>query len=123
MFVFCSLVLIYSGTFFYPRWQHGGSEAQISWDAGGYYWYLPSVFIYHDLTGQQFHQEILDEYRPTPPDDFQYAFQLEENGSYIVRYTMGTALLETPFFIMAHAIAKPLGYPNDGFSFPYQLMI
>jgi len=122
-FVLCSLVLIYSGTFFYPRWQHGGSEAQISWDAGGYYWYLPSVFIYHDLRGQQFHQEILDEYRPTPPDDFQYAFQMEENGNYIVRYTMGTALLEAPFFIIAHAIAKPLGYPNDGFSFPYQLMI
>lgn len=122
-FIICSLLLIYAGSFFYPRWnQESGGERQLSYDAGGYYWYLPSVFIYHDIKGQKFHQEILDKYQPVPPNDFQYAIP-QPNGNYVVRYTMGTALMELPYFLVAHIIAKPLGYPADGFSLPYQFCI
>jgi hypothetical protein len=117
------LFLILSGTVFYPRWNHGGGEAQLSWDAGGYYWYLPSAFIYHDLKGQTFKDSILEKYAPTPPNDFQYASQPDKGRSYVMKYTMGTALLESPFFFVAHLTAKPLGYPADGFSVPYQFMI
>ncbi|WP_118974084.1 hypothetical protein [Taibaiella koreensis] len=121
-FLLCAVLIAYSGSFFYPRWKKGGGEAQLSWDAGGYYWYLPSVFIYHDLRGQHFKDSILNKYQPTPPDDFQYGFW-QPSGNYVIRYTMGTAILEAPWFFIAHALARPLGYPADGFSLPYQFMI
>lgn len=119
----CVILLIFSGSVFYPRWENGGGEAQLSWDAGGYYWYLPSAFIYHDLKGQHFKDSILEKYTPIPPNDFQYAFKTDSTSNYIVRYTMGTAILEAVPFFIAHKIAKPLGYPDDGFSKPYQFMI
>lgn len=118
----CAILLIISGSFFYPRWKNQSTEAQLSWDAGGYYWYLPSAFIYHDLKGQHFKDSILHQYSPTPPEDFQYGYQ-HSSGNYVIRYTLGTALLEAPFFFIAHIVAKPLGYPADGFSRPYQFMI
>lgn len=121
-FLICALLLVYSGTFFYPRWQQTRGEAQLSWDAGGYYWYLPTLFIYKDLKEQNFKDQLLEKYYPTPPDDFQYAYRHAASGNYVIRYTMGTAILEAPFFFIAHALAVPLGYPADGFSLPYQFM-
>lgn len=41
----------------------------------------------------------------------------------MLRYTVGTALLELPAFALAHVLAPRLGYPADGFSAPYQFMI
>ncbi len=120
-FFLSAFLLIYSGSLFFPRWEQERSEAQISWDAGGYYWYLPSIFIYHDLKQQAFKDSIMQQYSPTP-DVFQYAYK-HESGNYVIRYTIGTAILEAPFFFIAHAIAKPLGFPADGFSKPYQFMI
>jgi hypothetical protein len=121
-FLICAILLACSGSLFYPRWQNGGGEAQLSWDAGGYYWYLPSVFVYHDLKHQSFKDSVLDNYAPTP-GDFQYAFKPKGSNDYVIRYTMGTAILESPAFFIAHIIAKRMGFPNDGFSKPYQLMI
>ena len=121
-FFLCSILMVVSGSLFYPRWQKGGGEAQLSWDAGGYYWYLPSTFIFHDLKGQSFKDSILQKYTPTPPNDFQYASEIDNSGTYVLKYTMGTALLESPGFFIAHTLAKPLGYDADGFSKPYQFM-
>lgn len=114
--------MAYAGSLFYPRWEKGGGEAQLSWDASGYYWYLPSVFIYHDLKGQAFKDSILQRYHPVPPEDFQQGFKLP-SGNYVMKYTAGMAIMELPFFAIAHLSAKPLGYAADGFSKPYQFMI
>lgn len=122
VFFFCTTLLLYCGTLFFPRWQNSQGEAQISWDAGGYYWYLPSAFIYHDIKGQGFHDSIMQKYQPSPPDNFNYAIK-DTSGNYVIRYTMGMAVMELPFFTIAHLSAKPLGYPADGFSRPYQFMI
>lgn len=122
LFFCCIVLLIVSGTFFYPRWQKDGSEAQISWDAGGYYWYLPAAFIYKDIKQQKFKDSILNKYAPLPPNDFQYAAKTE-NGNYVMKYTLGMAIMETPWFLIAHNIAQSLGYEPDGFSRPYQFMI
>lgn len=116
-------VLIIAGGFFNPRWQKSEGEALLSWEAGGYYWYLPSVFIYQDLKGQGFKDSILHKYQMTPAQDFQYGYKLNESGSYILRYPFGLAILELPYFFIAHIWAPMLGYPADGFSLPYQFMI
>src|SRR5256885_64181 len=49
----CILILSYilfRTAFMCPRWTFDGTNAVISWDIFGYYLYLPSYFIYDDLT-------------------------------------------------------------------------
>lgn len=116
------LVMFVASFWFYPRWKQGGSEAAISCDVSGYYWYLPSVFIYKDLAGQSFKDSILRKYAPTPNMDFQQGVPME-NGSYVMKYSSGMAVMYLPFFAAAHALARPLGFDADGFSAPYQFAI
>jgi hypothetical protein len=81
-------------------------------DMEGYYMYLPSVFIYGGFN----HEGIKDKdyLKPFPGTDRVFS-----------KYTCGVAILEFPFFIMAHALSKPLYYKPDGHSniYCYALMI
>ena len=120
-YVLCLLLMCYTSFFFYPRWKQHGAEAAIAWDVSGYYWYLPSVFIYHDLEHQGFKDSILKKYAPTG-DDFQQGMKLD-NGNYVMKYSSGMAVMFLPFFTVAHILTGPMGYPRDGFSAPYQLGI
>ncbi len=120
-YIFCLLLMCCTSFFFYPRWKQQGSEAAIAWDVSGYYWYLPSLFIYHDLEHQGFKDSILNKYGPTG-DDFQQGMKLD-NGNYVMKYSSGMAVMFLPFFTAAHLAAGALGYPRDGFSPPYQLGI
>ena len=117
------LFFVYLAFFYYPKWQKvGGSEAAISWDISGYYWYLPSFLIYEDAKGQRFAEDILAQYQPTGTE-FQQAFE-HESGNYVMKYPLGQALQFLPFFGVAHAVASASKtYPADGFSLPYQLAI
>lgn len=54
-------------------------------DAFGYYTYLPSTFIEHDVLHQWFAMRL-------------------ENGYHLNKYTCGVALMESPFYFIAHAI-------------------
>ena len=116
-----ALLILYVSFGFYPRWTKHGTEATLSYDASGYYWYLPSVFIYHDIKGQHFAKDILQKYQPSGTD-FQQAM-LTENGNYVLKYSSGLAVMFAPFFLAGHFIAGRLHYPQDGFSPPYQLSI
>lgn len=106
--------------FYYPKWEQERTEATISWDVAGYYWYLPSTFIYHDLKHQQFNQQILDKYGPVPDQILSFRY---DNGNLICKYSSGLSVQYLPFFLVANQLAKPLGYKQDGFSKPYQLAI
>jgi len=112
-------IMLWCTTVFYPRYKQPGSNATIAWDAAGYYWYLPSVFIYHDLADQAWADSLIREYQPGPPDISGFGFRAE-NGHVVMKYPAGMALVETPFFLIGHGLAKILGYPVDGFSRPYQ---
>ncbi len=120
-YVFCALLMCYASLFFYPRWKNTGTEATISWDVSGYYWYLPSIFIYEDLKHQSFKDNILQKYGPTNMD-FQQAVRLE-NGDYAMKYASGMAVMYLPFFTIANVLADPLDFQQDGFSRPYQFAI
>lgn len=106
-----------------PYWDTHNVLAILSWDSMGYYLYLPAHFIYHDLSHQAFITDILREYNPT--GSFYQAFQVPgaPAGQLVLKYTMGLALLETPFFWLGHWAAGWLGYRQDGFSAPYQVAI
>ncbi|HEU4471111.1 MAG TPA: hypothetical protein VFR58_08515 [Flavisolibacter sp.] len=115
------MLVLLTGVLYYPKWRQQGTEATISWDVSGYYFYLPSIFIYRDIKQLRFKDKILQEYRPTP--DFQQAFA-HRSGNYVMKYSSGQALLLSPFFFAAHAFVKIFsGFPADGFSYPYQLAI
>lgn len=92
----------------------------ITWDAFGYYLYLPGQFIYHDLTKLEWLPGIVEQYRPTGT---LYQVIALENGNFAMKYLMGLSILYTPFFFLGHYLAGILGYPQDGFSTPYPLAI
>lgn len=120
--IFCSLVLIVTAFKFYPRWEYTGSESTLSWDASGYYMYLPAIFIYQDIKKCNFKDSIIHKYQPTP--DFQQAYLHEESGNYVMKYASGLALVSLPFFAIGHIWASASDvYPADGFSYPYQASI
>jgi hypothetical protein len=88
-------------------------------DGYGYYAYLPAVFIDHDLT-----MKTALAYRWTVVGNhpLPYAWtgieKYPETGRLLDKYTSGTALLQAPFFIVAHTVARALGLPP--YSTPYQ---
>jgi hypothetical protein len=115
----CCLLLIATSAW-YPKWKQQATEATISWDVSGYYMYLPATFIYHDLKKCGFADSVIKKYHPTP--DFQQALR-HSSGNYVMKYTMGQAVMFSPWFFAAHIIAQFTKYPADGFSFPYQFCI
>jgi hypothetical protein len=105
---------------YYPKYLKSTTEATISWDVSGYYWYLPAFFIYQDPRNCSYAPEVFEKYRPTP--DFQQAFKAP-NGKYVFKYSIGQALNFLPGFLLGHSLARISDYPDDGFSKPYQFGI
>lgn len=92
-----------------------------SWDAFGYYMYLPSVFIYDDVKELNWLPKIDSTYHVTGGHLYQ-AMQLE-SGTYTNKYLCGVAILQLPFFTIGHLTAGYTNFPQDGFSAPYQYSI
>lgn len=94
----------------------------ISWDVFGYYLYLPSFFLHHDVGIKDFSfvQHILDTYSPT--GTFYQAAQTA-NGYWVNKYSMGMAVLYLPAFFAGHIVATVFGFAADGLSAPYQVAI
>jgi len=111
-----SLILICSIVFFrfvYPP------VNILSWDVFGYYLYLPAAFIYQDLrlSDMSWVQQIIDQYQTTAT--FYQAIPLPAGG-WVMKYSMGMAVLNAPAFFAAHVFSLVAGYKADGFSLPYQ---
>lgn len=84
-------------------------EKVIAWDVVSYYAYLPATFIEHDLTLSFTDHEHVGTYWP----------EILPDGSKVIKTSMGVAVMYSPFFFMAHAVAPALGHAADGFSVPY----
>ena len=100
----------------------GFPRTVISWDALGYYLYLPYGFIYNDLSFSDLTHinGIVDQYENTAT-----LYQLTDidNGNRVIKYPIGMAILSFPFFVIGHLGAHLFGYPTDGFSAPYEAMM
>ena len=97
---------------------------QIGGDSFGYYIYLPSFFIHHDLSDLK--ATLLAKYRRNDPGKIKNneAPQLGveprgPRGNTIIKYTMGVAVMQAPFFLIAHFLAGILHDKQDGFSMIY----
>jgi hypothetical protein len=115
--------MAYSSFVFYPRWQQQHTQATIAYDVEGYYYYLPSIFIYKDIKKFSFKDSIMDKYQASGTGVFQHGFKDEKSGNYILKYSCGMALMYLPAFVAAHSIVSFTGFPADGFSIPYQLSL
>jgi hypothetical protein len=106
-----------------PYFNTHNVQAILTWDAMGYYLYLPAHFIYHDLSRLSFIPEIMKEYSPT--GSFYQAYPAPDGptGAMVMKYPIGLALLNTPFFWVGHWAARHWNYAQDGFSAPYQVAI
>jgi hypothetical protein len=78
-----------------------------------YYEYLPATFI---------HQDLSLKFAEKDPEFFQDKIWGIKTGldRYASKMTMGVAVMQTPFFLAAHALSGPLGHPADGYSPPYR---
>lgn len=103
------------------RWK---DREVLQWDTDGYYLYLPAALIHGDLFGLEFLDRV-------EPNNFNggYAFGQGRTwdpatGRYCNKYTMGTAVFELPFFLVAHAwCLSHAECTADGYSPPYQLAV
>lgn len=88
-------------------------------DGYGYYAYLTSVFVDHDLTMKtaMAYRRMDPPMAPVAPEWTGIA-PYAPTGRLLDKYTLGTALLQTPFFLAAQLWATLARKPP--YSFPYQ---
>lgn len=95
----------------------GNVDQTIKADGIGYYDYLPSVFIHHDLDRRSFDQKL-------SPEEFERIKSLgvyvNYKGSMVNKYTCGTALLDSPFFLATYFFQNKSESPNNGYQASYQ---
>jgi hypothetical protein len=103
IFVFCNLVIANN--------TRNNGRRYIFWsDAMGYYAYLPSTFIYHDLLGCSY--------------DVDKCFKnADPNKRVIFKYTSGVAILQTPFFLTALGVSQFTETNPDGLSETFEFCI
>lgn len=94
----------------------------LTWDVFGYYLYLPASLLHDDvaLRDHAWLEEVMATYDPSTT-----LYQLVDgpDGARVIKYSSGMAVAYVPWFLVAHALAGPLGYAADGFSAPYQILI
>jgi hypothetical protein len=91
------------------------------WDGGGYYAYLPAHFLYGDVGRADSLNELLQASRPDRPHPMgRLGMSRLPTGQVVIKYPLGVALSELPWFAGAHLYARYYGAPPDGFSRPYQ---
>jgi hypothetical protein len=96
---------------------YGANNEIFGGDSLGYYSYLPATFIYNNLT----HMESSGNDRVLPDKIRDYVINGPyENpktplDKYLVQYTIGIAVMELPFFLLAHFQSILLDSSQDGF--------
>jgi len=108
-----------AATAYFTRWNTIEDEPLLATDAQGYYAYLPAAFVYHDLQFG-FVDSVAGRYYD---DDKKAVFVISTEKGNVNKYFIGTALLEAPWFVVGHGLAKWKDQPTDGYSRPYQWAI
>jgi hypothetical protein len=112
-----SILLIVSSNL---NWGGNHWKGIIKSDAKGYYAYLPATFIYNDLNFKFFDSIEKKKYYD---ENWYYDYRSGAYGKTINKYYCGTAVLESPFFLMAHWLSYLFNYEQDGYSKLYQVFI
>jgi len=98
----------------------GNVDKTINADGKGYYDYLPSLIIHHDLNRHNLNpiQE---------PEKFSrvksFGVYVYDNGKPVNKYSCGVATLEFPFFMACRLVTGNSNTPDDGYQTPYQISV
>lgn len=114
-YIFLILFTLIFSFFYYKRWN---VVVINDGDAFGYFAYLPATLIYGDvLTFEQTYEaREAEKGKPKPSDKAFYNETAQPNGHILNKYTCGVAIMASPFFLLAHILAEPLGFTANGFS-------
>jgi hypothetical protein len=85
-------------------------------DGYSYYVYLPSVFIYHDVTLEK----LANDWYGGPYPAFTGILRWPTSDRLLNLHPIGTAILMAPFFLVADRLTVWSNLPRDGFSLYYQ---
>lgn len=95
----------------------GNADKTINADGEGYYEYLPSLFIHHDILRKN----------STAEQDTMLYERISKNAFYVNyksyrvnKYPCGTAVLEAPFFLYTYLTTPMAGNDNDGYQLAFQ---
>lgn len=107
--------------FFYQRWDTNIIGGGDSW---GYNAYLPAAFIHHDLDSLQRTHQTCRQYHGGMNLTIDNPYGIDcathvGDGIQVLRYTMGVAILQSPFFFLGHVYSIITDGPQDGYAFPY----
>jgi len=80
-------------------------KTHFRWDAAGYYSYLPAFFIYDDLS-----------FKFTAKASGHDRSEFVQKGSGINTYSIGPAILQTPFFGLGFLLSKVKNQKVDGYN-------
>lgn len=117
---FCVIAIIYVATRFI--YFSGDFQKQTTWDALGYYFYLPASQIYQAENSKTWLDSLDKTYHLSGGDIYQV--QKHPSGNDVGKYLRGVSIMQWPFFQAAHWYARYSGHaPADGFSWPYQRAI
>jgi hypothetical protein len=97
-------------------YSRGWADVPIRSDGYSYYVYLPSTFIYHDLTLNALARDWYDGNYPGVTAIRRWP----STGRWLDAVPIGVAVLMLPFFLVADALTRWANFPRDGFSFYYQ---
>ena len=105
----------------FVNWGNKKGNDTLTWDAFGYYLYLPAWFIYDDLKleNTSWIEELNKKYELSSTL-YQFSGNPQQTGQ-ILKYSSGSALLLLPGFLVAHELAPVFEYKQDGLSKPYQI--
>jgi hypothetical protein len=85
-------------------------------DGYSYYVYVPSLWLYHDPSLQKLANDLHGGRYP----EFAGIFKWHGNGPLLNLHPIGTAILMSPFFVVADLLTRWSNLPPDGFSLYYQ---
>lgn len=122
LLLICIATLYLAGNFLLNRWTFDLYYG----DPNGYYLHLVSLFVNQDVGDYDKTITSLKEVNPASADprEDKYGIRLTDKGRRYIKYTLGVPLMETPFFLLAHAYAGlSQKYADDGWSRPYLLAI
>src|SRR4051794_16811711 len=91
--------------------------ALINGDAKGYYAWIRSIALDHDVDFRNDYALIY------PPEHLPDDRGLTPRGLIPDKYPIGVGVVELPGFVVGHVAATSLGYPANGVSAPYQLAV
>lgn len=92
-------------------------------DGFGYYAYLPTLLIDHNLSFRLAIENNPGSFKISQTKTVYGIGINQANGRMFDKYPLGTAMLETPFFIIADTYTKLTGGVRTGYSTPYQVAI